>query len=87
MHKPANITPGVQLSICTIADGTTVTDPSLVCQVIADMSGFPGWLPEVEEVADGVWMVELPTELYQEAEQDGGVFTHSAGYVVEIPMP
>lgn len=88
MSKPASTTPGVQISMTIIGDGAPVTSAWLVRQIIADLAGFPGWLPEVEDAGDGLWLVELPTGMYQEADEDGGLFlTHSAGYAVEIPIP
>lgn len=88
MNKPTNTTPAVQAAITTIEDGHPVTSAWLVRQVIAELSGFPGWLPEIEDAGNGLWLVELPTEICNEADEEGGAtLTHSAGYLVEIAIP
>lgn len=88
MSKPTNTTPAVQVAITIAEGGAPVVQAWLVRQIIAEVTGFRGWLPEVDSEGDGIWLVELPTEMYEEAEENGGLLlTHSAGYVVEIPMP
>lgn len=81
-------TRSVQVAI-TATDGTPVTDIETAQGILSDLF-TPGRLytEDIDSNDDGVFLLSVPAELYQEASEEGGaVVSHSGGYILEIPMP
>lgn len=83
--KRISWTRSVQVLVTDTATGEAITDKSVVRATLAQLTGKIYRRP-IEDEGDGLWLVDLPTEIYGQVE-GGGELTlnvHATATTIEI---